>query len=141
MEKEKEVKDYWEIIEFSLILLAFCLIGMVFLSCDDSYMTVERRVIDTDNRIPIYFWAEAEQAGSNTWRPVFTYYIYSLEEGEYDAYFHAYCIDGDSIIWSGVQPISLEGGKKIWGEYVSSANFSPQNIANVTPMAYVSVEY
>ena len=136
------MKDYWEIIEFTLILLAFCLIGMVFLSCDDSYMTVERRVIDTDNRIPIYFWAEAEQAGSNTWRPVFTYYIYSLEEGEYDAYFHAYVVDNnDSVLWVGVQPITIEGGKKIWGEYVSEAEFSPYIMPDIIPMAYVSVSY
>ena len=136
------MKDYWEIIEFTLILLAFCLIGMVFLSCDDSYMTVERRVIDTDNRIPIYFWAEAEQAGSNTWRPVFTYYIYSLEEGEYDAYFHAYVVDNnDSVLWVGVQPIAIEGGKKIWGEYVSEAEFSPYLMPDIIPMAYVSVSY
>ena len=136
------MKDYWEIIEFTLILLAFCLIGMVFLSCDDSYMTVERRVIDTDNRIPIYFWAEAEQAGSNTWRPVFTYYIYSLEEGEYDAYFHAYVVDNnDSVLWVGVQPITIEGGKKIWGEYVSEAEFSPYLMPDIIPMANVSVSY
>ena len=67
--------------------------------------------------------------------------VIDAEEGEYDAYFHAYCIQGDSVIWAGVQPITIEGGKKIWGEYVSSANFTPDNIANVTPMAYVSVEY
>ena len=111
-------------------------------SCGDKYMTIERRIIDADNKVPMYFFADAEQAeNTNSWRPVFTYYVYLMEEGEYDAYFHAYCIDGDSVIWSGIQPIRLEGGKKIWGEYVSSVNFSPENIANVTPMAYVSVEY
>ena len=111
-------------------------------SCGDDYMSIERRIIDAENKVPLYFYANAEQADdSNSWRPVFTYYIYLIEEGVYDAYFHAYCMDGDSIIWSGVQPIRLEGGKKVWGEYVSSVNFSPQNIANVTPMAYVSVSY
>ncbi len=123
----------------NLILLILLLFPI---SCSDDYITVERNIIDAENKVPVYFYAEAEQAdGVNSWRPIFTYYVYLIEEGEYDAYFHAYCIDGDSIIWSGVQPISLEGGKKIWGEYVSNANFSPQNIANVTPMAYVSVEY
>ena len=118
------------------------ILALLLMSCADDYMTIERNVIDAENKVPIYFYAEAEQAdGVNSWRPIFTYYVYLIEEGEDAAYFHAYCIDGDSIIWSGVQPISLEGGKKIWGEYVSSANFSPQNIANVTPMAYVSVEY
>ena len=123
----------------SLILLILLLLPI---SCSDDYMIMERNIVDAENKVPVYFYAEAEQAdGTNSWRPVFTYYVYLIEEGEYDAYFHAYCIDGDSIIWAGVQPIRLEGGKKVWGEYVSSANFSPQNIANVTPMAYVSVEY
>ena len=121
-----------------LILLILLLLG-----CSDDYVTYETRIIDAQNKVPVYFWCDARPNYDyeNTWYPEFTYYVYQLEEGEYDAYFHAYCIDGDSVIWSGIQPIRLEGGKKIWGEYVSSANFSPQNIANVTPMAYVSVEY
>ena len=111
-------------------------------SCGDDYLTVERNVIDAENKVPIYFFADAQQAeNTNSWRPIFTYYIYLMEEGEFDAYFHAYCVQGDSVIWSGVQPITIEGRKKIWGEYVSNANFTPDNIANVTPMAYVSVEY
>ena len=72
-------------------------------SCGDDFMTVERRIIAADNKVPMYFYAEAEQAGSNTWKPVFTYLIYSLEEGEYDAYFHAYMVNNnDSILWSGI---------------------------------------
>ena len=127
-------------------LISGLLLGILFTyyawSCGDDYMSIERRIIDADNKVPVYFYAEAEQSDDfNTWRPVFTYYVYLIDEGEYDAYFHAYCIDGDSIIWSGIQPIRLEGGKKIWGEYVSEANFLPNNIANVTPMAYVSVSY
>ena len=118
------------------------LLILALFSCSDDYMIMEHRVINSDNKVPVYFFAEAEQAAnSNSWRPVFTYYVYLVDEGEYDAYFHAYCMDGDSIIWSGIQPIKLEGGKKVWGEYVSDANFLPDNIANVTPMAYVSVEY
>ena len=118
------------------------LLILALFSCSDDYMIMERRIINADNKVPVYFFAEAEQAAnSNSWRPVFTYYVYLVDEGEYDAYFHAYCMDGDSIIWSGIQPIRLVGGKKIWGEYVSDANFLPDNIANVTPMAYVSVEY
>jgi|TARA_R100001530_G_scaffold80092_2_gene55880 hypothetical protein len=125
-----------KIIAITLLLSAFSL------KCSDDYMTIERRIIDAENKVPIYFYADAEQSDNfNSWRPVFTYYIYLMEEGTYDAYFHAYCMDGDSVIWSGVQPITIEGRKKIWGEYVSDVNFSPQNIANVTPMAYVSVEY
>ena len=123
-------------------LILSVLFALYAWSCGDDYLTVERNVIDAENKVPIYFFADAQQAeNTNSWRPIFTYYIYLMEEGEFDAYFHAYCMDGDSVIWSGVQPITIEGRKKIWGEYVSNANFTPDNIANVTPMAYVSVQY
>ena len=120
----------------------FTMLALIILSCEDKYLTVERRIIDAENKIPIYFNTYAEQDGTNTWRPVFTYYIYQMDEGEYDAYFHAYVMIEDSVVWSGVQAITIEGGKKIWGEYTGvGANFSPDKIANSTPMAYVSVEY
>lgn len=136
------MKKYWEIIEFILLLLVFSCAGLLYIGCEDSYMTVERNIVDAENNIPIYFYAEATHSdGVNTWKPIFTYYIYQMKEGIYDAYFHAYCMLGDSVIWSGVQPITVEGGKRIWGEFVSDANFNPEWIANVTPMAYVSVEY
>ena len=105
-------------------------------------MKVERRIIDADNKVPMYFYAEAEQAGSNTWKPVFTYLIYSLEEGEYDAYFHAYMVDSrDSVLWSGIQHIEIEGGKRVWGQYVTDAEFYPHTIPEMLPMAYASVSY
>lgn len=126
-------------VEKRKILSAILLLA---LGCEDKYLTVEKRVIDAENNIPIYFQATAEQDGLNSWKPVFTYYIYQMEEGEYDAYFHAYVMVDDSVIWSGIQPITIEGGKKIWGEYIATgANFSPELVANATPMAYVSVQY
>ena len=118
------------------------LLALLIPSCEDKYLTIDHRVIDSDTKVPVYFYTIAEQAGENTWRPVYTYYIYSLVEGEYDAYFHAYVVDGsDSILWSGMQPIKIQGGKKVWGEYVTDAEFNPYLIPDVTPMAYVSVEY
>ena len=131
MEKRKKRK--------SLAKLVFL---FLLLSCEDKFLTVERNYIDAESKIPIYFTASAEQDGLNTWRPVFTYYIYQMEEGEYDAYFHAYVMVEDSVIWSGVQPITIVGGKKIWGEFTAvGADFSPDMIPNSTPMAYVSVQY
>ena len=127
-------------------LITGLLLSVLFIcyawSCGDDYMTVERRIVDADNKVPMYFYAEAEQAGSNTWKPVFTYLIYSLEEGEYDAYFHAYMVDSsDSVLWSGVQPIKIEGGKRVWGQYITDAEFYPYMIQEMLPMAYASVEY
>ena len=129
-----------EILEFVVCLILFGVLAIGFTSCEDSYVTVERRMVDAENNIPIYFQATAEQDGFNTWRPVFSYYIYQMEEGMYDAYFHAYVMIEDSVVFSGVQPIQIVGGKKIWGEYIAvGANFSPELIVNSTPMAYVSV--
>ena len=130
------------IIEFILCITFFAFLTFYYIGCQDQYMTIERRVVDAENNIPIYFSTYAEQDGLNTWRPVFTYYIYQMEEGHYDAYFHAYVMVNDSVIWSGVQPISIEGGKKEWGEYIGGgANFNPELVVNSTPMAYVSVQY
>ena len=141
MEKKEKVKAV-EVIEFVMCLALFAVLAVCLTACDDSYMTVERRIIDAENNIPIYFYAEAINADQvNRWKPVFTYFIYQMDEGAYDAYFHAYCMLGDSVIWSGVQSIEIEGGKKIWGEYVAEgANFNPEWMVNITPMAYVSVE-
>ena len=118
------------------------LLLVLLVSCGDDYMTIERNIIDAENKVPIYFYAEAEQAGMDTWRPVFTYLIYSLDEGEYDAYFHAYVVNGsDSVLWSGIQNIQIEGGKKVWGQYATSAEFYPYMMSDIHPMAYVSVKY
>jgi hypothetical protein len=127
---------------FTVGLLLAVSFTIYMLSCSDDYMTLERNIIDADTKIPIYFYAEAEQSGANTWKPVFTYYIYSIEEGEYDAYFHAYMVNGDdSVLWSGVKHIEIEGGKKAWGQYVTDAEFNPEMMPDVLPMAYVSVSY
>ena len=129
-----------EILEFVVCLILFAALAISVASCEDKYLTVERRIVDAENKIPIYFQATAEQDGFNSWRPVFSYYIYQMEEGMYDAYFHAYVMINDSVVFSGVQPIQIIGGKKIWGEYIAvGANFSPELIINSTPMAYVSV--
>ena len=131
-----------EVLEFIVCLVLFAALAISFASCEDKYLTVERRIVDAENKIPIYFQATAEQDGINTWRPVFSYYIFQLEEGIYDAYFHAYIMVQDSVIWSGIQPIEIEGRKKIWGEYIAEgANFNPELVVNSTPMAYVSVSY
>ena len=60
--------------------LALALV-LISTSCSDDFMIMEQRIIDSESKVPLYFYASAEQAGVNTWRPVFTYYIYSLEEG------------------------------------------------------------
>ena len=131
-----------EVLEFIVCLVLFAALAISFASCEDKYLTVERRIVDAENKIPIYFQATAEQDGINTWRPVFTYYIYQMEEGRYDAFFHAYIMVQDSVIWSGIQPIQIEGGKKIWGEYIAEgSNFNPELVVNTTPMGYVSISY
>lgn len=114
-------------------------------SCSDKYITYENRIINSQNKVPIYFWCDAmpNYDYANTWYPEFTYYIYQLDEGEYDAYFHAYLITDDSVSWSGTTEIYLESGKKILGHYsgVNTAYIPSEYLQNTTPMAYVSIRY
>ena len=123
-----------------LILLLLLLLG-----CSDDYITYETRIIDAQNKVPVYFWCDARPNYDydNTWYPEFTYYVYQLEEGEYDAYFHAYLITDDSVTWSGTTEIVLENGKKILGHYsgINTAFIPSELLQNTTPMAYVSIEY
>ena len=118
---------------------------LTLMGCQDDYMTLERRIIDSDSKVPLYFYAEPEQAGdfANTWYPEFTYYVYHLEEGAYDAYFHAYLVTDDSVSWSGTKEIFLESGKKILGHYsgINTAFLPGEYLEKTTPMAYVSVSY
>ena len=141
----EKYRNFFDLLELLIVFLFFSFIGLTFIRCEDKYLTVERNIIDSSNKIPVYFTATAEQGSiQNHWSPVFRYYIYSLEqnEGRSDAYFHAYVLMGDSVIFSGVQAITLDNGKTIYGEYKAvDANFNPDLIANSTPMAYVSVEY
>jgi len=115
------------------------------LSCSDDYVTYETRIIDAQNKVPLYFWCDAmpNYDSANTWYPEFTYYVYQLEEGEYDAYFHAYLITDDSVSWSGTKEIFLDSGKKILGHYsgINTAFIPGELLGRTTPMAYVSIEY
>jgi len=118
---------------------------MILFGCGDDYVTYENRIIDAQNKVPIYFHCDAKSNYdlANTWYPEFTYYVYHLEEGEYDAYFHAYLITDDSVSWSGTKEIFLGNGKKILGYYsgINTAWLPGEYLSKTTPMAYVSVEY
>ena len=37
------------------------LLILALFSCSDDYMTVERNIINADNKVPVYFYAQAEQ--------------------------------------------------------------------------------
>ena len=121
------------------------LLILLFFGCSDDYVTYETRIIDAQNKVPLYFWCDARPNYdyANTWYHEFTYYVYQLEEGEYDAYFHAYLITDDSVTWSGTTEILLENGKKILGHYsgINTAFIPGHLLQNTTPMAYVSIEY
>ena len=60
------------------LLLYTIFLVVLSLSCEDDYVTIERNIIDAETKVPIYFYATAEQSGLDTWRPVFTYLIYSV---------------------------------------------------------------
>ena len=121
------------------IIIAFFLI----ISCRDEYITYENRIINSESKVPMYFYANAmpNYDVDNTWYPEFVYYVYQIEEGEYDVYFHAYLITDDSVSWSGTTEIELEYGKKVLGTYsaVNTVWLPAEYLNSTTPMAYVSV--
>ena len=45
------------------------------LGCGDDYVTYENRIIDAQNKVPLYFWCDAmpNYDVGNTWYPEFTY--------------------------------------------------------------------
>jgi hypothetical protein len=127
-------------------LLLAGMFTIYMMSCSDKYVTYENRIVDAvSGSIPMYFYANAmpNYDSANTWYPDFIYYIYQIEEGAYDVYFHAYLITDDSISWTGVTEISIEHGKKIQGYYsaVNTVWLPPEYLERTTPMAYVSVSY
>ena len=115
------------------------------MSCGDEYVSYENRIINATSNVPMYFYANAmpNYDTGNTWYPEFVYYIYQIEEGEYDAYFHAYLITDDSVSWAGTTEIDIAHGKKILGIYsaVGQVWLPPEYLEHTTPMAYVSVSY
>ena len=91
--------------------------------------------------MPFFFGAEAEQGYSeNRWAPVYYYYIYQVEEGEYDAYFYCYLMNDDSVIYSGMTKVYPVYGKTVYGEFKPLVDFSVHGMANVIPMARIKVE-
>jgi len=114
---------------------------LLLISCSDTIVEVERNYINAEESIPFFFGAEAEQGYSeNRWTPVYYYYIYQIEEGEYDAYFHCYLMNGDSVLYSGMTKVYPEYGKTVYGEFKPQVDFPSFGMVNVIPMAMIKVE-
>ena len=62
------------------------------------------KIADKLELMPFYFGAQVESPNVNgDWSPLYYYYIYQTEPGDYEAYFHAYLVWRDEIIYSGNQ--------------------------------------
>ena len=116
-------------------------IFLLFLSCSDTVFEFEQQVVDSQEPVPFYFGAQVEQGySSNTWTPVYYYYIYQVEEGEYDAYFHCYLINDDTVMFEGIQKVYPSEGVVVYGEYKPEVDFPVYNMSQVIPMAMIKVE-
>ncbi len=114
---------------------------LMAIGCSDNILEVERNYINATDPLPFYFGAEAEQGYSeNQWSPVYYYYIYQIEEGEYDAYFHCYLMNGDTVMYSGVTKVYPEHGKTVYGEYKPDVDFPAYGMGDVIPMAMIRVD-
>ena len=90
--------------------------------------------------MPFYFGADAEAVNVNgNWSPVFFYYIYQSEPGDYEAYFNAYLVWRDEIIYSGKQRVYTQYGKVTYGEFLPKEEFTPDGKHDLIPMANLTV--
>ena len=90
--------------------------------------------------MPFYFGAEAEEViVSGKWSPVFYYYIYQTEPGDYETYFNVYLVLSDKIIYSGKQRVYTKYGETTYGEFVPEEEFSPDGMDDLIPMANITV--
>ena len=92
--------------------------------------------------MPFYFGAEAEEViVSGKWSPVYYYYIYQTEPGDYETYFNVYLVLSDKIIYRGKQRVYTIYGKSIYGEFSPEEEFSPygMDFDDLIPMANITV--
>ena len=95
---------------------------------------------DSQKLMPFYFGADAEAVNVNgNWSPVFFYYIYQSEPGDYESYFNAYLVWRDKIIYSGKQRVYTQYGKVVYGEFSPEEEFSPYGKQDLIPMANITV--
>jgi len=95
---------------------------------------------DLHNLMPYFFGADAEVANVNgNWSPIFYYYIYQTEPGDYETYFNAYLVWRDKIIYSGKQRVYTKYGETIYGEFSPEEEFSPDSKDDLIPMANITV--
>ena len=90
--------------------------------------------------MPFYFGAQVETSNDSvSWSPVFYYYIYQTEPGKFEAYFHAYMVWRDEIIYSGKQRVYTQYGKVVYGEFSPEEEFTPDGKEDLIPMANITV--
>ena len=95
---------------------------------------------DSQKLMPFYFGTQVEAVNVNgNWSPIFYYYIYQTEPGEYESYFHAYLVWRDEIIYSGKQRVYTKYGETIYGEFSPKEEFSLDGKDDLIPMANITV--
>ena len=90
--------------------------------------------------MPFFFGTQVESPNVNgNWSPLYYYYIYQTEPGDYEAYFHAYMVWRDEIIYSGKQRVYPQYGKVVYGEFLPKEEFTPDGKHDLIPMANLTV--
>ena len=87
-----------------------------------------------------YFGSQVEEVNVNgNWSPIFYYYIYHSEPGDYESYFNAYLVWRDEIIYSGKQRVYPQYGKVVYGEFLPKEELTPAGKHDLIPMANITV--
>ena len=95
---------------------------------------------DSQKLMPFFFGTQVESPNVNgNWSPLYYYYIYQTEPGDYESYFNAYLVWRDKIIYSGKQRVYTKYGKVVYGEFSPEEEFSPDGKEDLIPMANITV--
>ena len=135
---EQDDKEVKSIVPHRNLNTKYAAVADIFLK--NVFKKKNNKSADKLELMPFYFGAQVETSNDSvSWSPVFFYYIYQPDPGEYESYFHAYLVWHDEIIYSGKQRVYTKYGKVVYGEFKAEDEFPPDDMHDVIPMAKVTV--
>ena len=135
---EQDDKEVKSIVPHRNLNTKYAAVADIFLK--NVFKKKNNKSADKLELMPFYFGAQVETSNDSvSWSPVFYYYIYQTEPGDYETYFNVYLVLSDKIIYRGKQRVYTIYGKSIYGEFSPEEEFSPDNKDDLIPMANITV--
>ena len=135
---EQDDKEVKSIVPHRNLNTKYAAVADIFLK--NVFKRKNNKSADKLELMPFFFGTQVEASNVNgDWSPIFYYYIYQSEPGDYESYFNAYLVWRDEIIYSGKQRVYTKYGKVVYGEFSPEEEFSPYGKEDLIPMANITV--